>query len=169
MSKMKFHVRKIDQKMNESKYNTISFDKNKGVTFNDMYHCYYDLLQNIAADMALQIKVGQYGAQSTSIENARHGYYLCKFLETPYMCQESGRLLCKIQWWEEIKSGNVPWFFPVSYEEVIEMDNLVMVNLVLKKVSTHNIPHQNIKKECAERKACKVSDGCHRYIIDEIL
>ena len=40
MSKMKFHVRKIDQKMNESKYNTISFDKNKGVTFNDMYHFY---------------------------------------------------------------------------------------------------------------------------------
>ena len=180
VSKMKFHVRKIDQKMNESKYNTISFDKNEGVTFNDMYHfcccrklgvgvvacrrvpcycvscnemlqkewkdggvanedqprfqhvenCYFnlilgyenrwyfktitertdsvkedgdegrhDVLQNIAADMALQIKVGQYGAQSTSIENARHGYYLCKFLETPYTCQESGRLMCKIWWW----------------------------------------------------------------------
>ena len=26
--------------MNESKYNTISFDKNEGVSFNDMYHFY---------------------------------------------------------------------------------------------------------------------------------
>ena len=35
---MKFHIRKIDHKMNESKYNLISFDKNEGVIFNNMYH-----------------------------------------------------------------------------------------------------------------------------------
>ena len=35
-----WHVRDIDEEMNESKYNTILFNKRDGVTFMDMYHFY---------------------------------------------------------------------------------------------------------------------------------
>ena len=50
----------------------------------------HNVLQNMATDMALQIEVGQYGALSTLLENARNGYYLCQFFETPYTVQASG-------------------------------------------------------------------------------
>ena len=40
VNKMIYHVRRIDKKLNESKYNTISFKTNEGVSFNDMYHFY---------------------------------------------------------------------------------------------------------------------------------
>ena len=36
---MFYHVRKVDQKLNESKYNTIEFPE-EGVKFSDMYHFY---------------------------------------------------------------------------------------------------------------------------------
>lgn len=40
VSKMVYHVRRVDKKLNESKYNTISFKTNDGVGFNDIYHFY---------------------------------------------------------------------------------------------------------------------------------
>ena len=92
----------------------------------------HDVLQHMADDMALQIEVGQYGALNTSIENACHGYYLVQFLGTPYIDQESGKLLCKIWYWEEIAYSNVPWFSPVTFEDIIEVNKLVMANVVLK-------------------------------------
>ena len=65
-------------------------------------------MQSRVQGMASIIQEGNYGAVSTSDDNAVSGYYICTFSSTPYILQEpyingsekvqAGELVCDITW-----------------------------------------------------------------------
>jgi len=246
-----YHIRKIDEKLNELKYLRIRFP-NDDILFSDMYHyyccpelgagrvalrrvacyctncdlnitkkwvhgtpaedqprfqqinnCYFssllgdenkwyiktmkessvsvkedgdqarfDVLQHKTYTLSFYIKRGTFGAVGaigTKEIPARHGYWIMQFTGPAYIDQETGKLMCKGIWWDEVAFGPDPWFILDKKEEILEVASIVMSDVDMEKVSGTNPPPASNKNELAQKRPRRVSDDSHGYILDEIV
>ena len=112
--------------------------------------------------------VGEICAVATDDEEAADGYYIVQFTGLRYTDQApGGSLKCEASWLNPVP-GARKWFTKSVEDTTVNLVNVVSTGVVMLPISQSNMPPSRERKEAEKKKALKISEQFHNFILDEI-